>query len=389
MTCVRVVIAPDAFAGTLTARQAAEAMAEGWLRGAPHDEVVLLPLSDGGAGFADVLSSGVADARTVPIVVRDPWSRPTPAVLVCDPRGTAYVEAAAACGPDLAGPGLVDPTTTTTVGVGDLVSAAIEQGAREIVVGLGASVALDAGAGLLAALGAGELEVLGRGGLALSAVGLGDLAGLVPVVERFRHHIALSMATEDDRPLLGLQGTTATHAVALGADRDSEALLESSLGHFAERVRRVVPGPIDLLTGAELRADTAPGAGASGGAGFALYLLGARRRRGFDVVADALALDSAVAHADLVVTGEGCFDWSSLQAKVVSGVAARALMAGVPAVAIVGQATVGRRESMGVGLSGVYPIADAPERAMASLTDPGGALAERTARVARTWSPYR
>ncbi len=389
MTCVRVVLAPDAFTGTLTARQAAEAMADGWLREAPHDDLVLLPLSDGGTGFADVLSSGVSGARTVPIVVRDPWSRPTPAVLVCDPFGTAYVEAAAACGPDLVGPEPGDPTTTTTLGVGDLVAAALDEGAREIVVGLGRSVALDAGAGLLAALGAGELEVLGRGGLALSAVGLGDLAGLVPVVERFRSHVRLAMATEDDLPLLGLQGTTATHAVALGADPDREALLESSLGHFAERVRRVVPGPVDLLTGTEVRADTAAGAGAAGGVGFALYLLGARRRRGFDVVADAVGLDGALEGADLVVTGEGCFDWSSLQAKVVSGVAARALMAGVPAVAVVGQATVGRRESMGIGLSGVYPVADAPERVVSSLADPGGALAERAARVARTWSPYR
>jgi len=129
-----------------------------------------------------------------------------------------------------------------------------------------------------------------------------------------------------------------------------------------------------------------PGAGAAGGLGFGLMLLGGLRSSGIDAVADAVGLRERVAAADLVVTGEGTLDWQSLRGKVVSGVAALALEAGVPVVAVAGQVEVGRRELLSIGVESAYPVARTPEQVRLALLDPAGTLAERAARVARTWT---
>ena len=136
------------------------------------------------------------------------------------------------------------------------------------------------------------------------------------------------------------------------------AAVESALGHFAERVRRVVPERVDLVTGTPLRPDRLAGSGAGGGVGYALHLLGATRVGGAHCVAAAVGLGGAVQESDLVVTGEGCLDWRSLHAGVVPGVAAAALETGTPAVAVVGSTMVGRRESQALGLSAVYAVAE-------------------------------
>jgi glycerate kinase len=153
--------------------------------------------------------------------------------------------------------------------------------------------------------------------------------------------------------------------------------------------RRTLPEATDLLTGKARRLDKEPGAGAGGGLGYALYLLGATRVSGVDEVLQAVGLRELLAAADLVVTGEGQFDWQSLQGKVVAGVAGLALETATPSVVIAGQALVGRREAMTLGLSGSYAVADTPAQVEAAMADPVGTLAARTARVAATWSPQR
>jgi glycerate kinase len=386
---MRVVFAPDAFSGTLTAGQVAMAMAEGWSAAAPADDLVLMPLSDGGPGFLDALAWSLPNARTLSVTAEDPFHRPVPTAVLVDDGETAYVEAATACGRHLVRPDERDLTVTSTYGVGQLLAAALDTGARHVVVGLGASATHDAGAGLLSALGVGRAEVLARGGLALAAVETEDLAPLPTVIAATRQRADLVVATDAETPLLGLQGATAVDAAAGGADTDQEALLETAFSHFAERVRRVVPGPLDLLTGEPTRVDRLPGAGAAGGLGYALYLLGGRRVGGTEAVAQAVGLEAEALGADLLVTGEGCFDWRSLHGAVTSTVAATGLAVGTPVVAIVGQSTVGRREAMGLGLSGVYPVAETSAQVQRAMADPAGTLASRTARVARTWSPYR
>ena len=385
---MHVVIAPDCYTGSLTAGQAADAIADGWARTAPHDVLSRIPLSDGGPGFVDVLAANLrGEVRAV--VTTDPLGREVPATLLLvdeDGRQTAYLESAQATGLHLLAPDERDPTRTTTLGVGTLLLAALDAGARRIVIGLGGSATNDAGAGLLAALGVGPVDRLALGGLALADTSEDDVSGLEAARERLRG-TDLVIASDVDSPLLGLKGASAVFGPQKGASEHDAQRLENALGHFASVVARVRPPARDLLTGTLIRPERQPGAGAAGGLGYALHLLGARQVSGVGAVLDAVGFGHVLATADLVVTGEGRFDWQSLRGKVVVGVAEAAARLGLPAIAIPGQSLVGRREAMTAGLSGVYPVAERPQQVADALADPVGTLSARAARVARTWSP--
>jgi glycerate 2-kinase len=386
---VHVVIAPDCFTGTLTARQAAQAMAQGWRSVAPRDLLTLLPLSDGGPGFLDVLAAAMPDSQTLAVTVADPLGREVPAaVLLVDGQGvrTAYVESAQAAGLHLLSADERNPALTSTWGVGQLLHAALELQPTRIVVGLGGSGTNDGGAGLLAALGVGSPAVLARGGQALAAITDDALQGFAEVRGRFSD-LQLVLATDVQSPLLGLQGASAVFSPQKGASPEQAQALEGALGRYVEVVGRTLPETTDLLTGKPRRLDKEPGAGAAGGLGYALYLLGGTRTSGVEEVLTAVRFRELAAAADLVLTGEGCFDWQSLQGKVVAGVAAAALETATPSVVIAGQAMVGRREAMTLGLSGSYAVAETPGQVEAAMADPVGTLAARTARVAATWSP--
>lgn len=388
---MHVIIAPDCFTGTLTATQAAEAMAAGWRRRAPDDLLTLVPLSDGGPGFLDVLTTSVPGDSSI-VTVAGPRGSSVPAALhiTTDEGGrrTAWVESAQAIGLHLLDASERDPGVTTSWGLGELLDAALAQDVQRIVVGLGGSGTNDAGAGMLAALGAGPRDVLGGGGAGLIATREGDLAGLAATRERFAG-VELVAATDVASPLLGLQGASAVFSEQKGATPEQSQVLEGALGHFADQVRRVLPPGTDLLSGRERRLDREPGAGAAGGVGYALLLLGARRVSGVETVLAAVGLEQLVAAADLVITGEGRLDWQSLQGKVVAGVAQLAASHGTPAVALAGQVLIGRREAMALGLSGSYAVADKEADVAAAMADPVETLEARTARVATTWSPRR
>lgn len=388
---MHVLIAPDCFTGTLTATQAAEAIAAGWRRKAPDDLLTLVPLSDGGPGFIDVLTTSRAGESSI-VTVSGPRGGSVPAALhiTTDEGGrrTAWVESAQAVGLHLLDATERDPGVTTTWGLGELLAAALDHDVHRVVVGLGGSGTNDAGAGMLGALGAGPREALGGGGAGLIATREADLAGLASARERFAG-VELVAATDVASPLLGLQGASAVFAEQKGATPEQSQLLEAALGHFVEQVRRVQPAGNDLLTGRERRLDREPGAGAAGGLGYALMLLGARRASGVETVLEAVGLDALVAAADVVITGEGCLDHQSLQGKVVAGVAELAGAHATPAVAIAGQVLIGRREVMSLGLSGSYAVAEKHEGVETAMADPVGTLADRAARVATTWSPRR
>jgi glycerate kinase len=385
---VRVLIAPDSFTGTLTAGQAARALAEGWARHAPGDALDLCPLSDGGPGFVDVLAAALP-GRTELVTVLGPLGEPVPAqvLLVPGPDGdlVAYVESAQACGLHLVPADRRDPGATTTRGVGDLLLAARAAGARRIVVGLGGSGTNDGGAGLLAALldaaGGAAPERLARGGQALIGVAPADLAGLADVRADWAG-VELVAASDVDVPLLGFHGASAGFAEQKGATPEQAQRLERALGDFAAAAVEAAGLPRSLPRPLARE----PGAGAAGGLGFALALLGARRAPGAAAVLAAVNLRDRIAAADLVVTGEGTFDWQSLRGKVVSAVAALGLEVGTPVVVVAGQVLVGRREALAIGVESAYPVADGPAEVAAALADPGGTLAARSERVARTWS---
>jgi glycerate kinase len=385
---VRVLVAPDCFTGTLSARQAAEAIASGWRRHAPADELELCPLSDGGTGFLEVMQAGLGGAL-VEVSVPGPLGTDVPAgvLLVDGPDGrrVAYVESAQACGLHLVPAGSRDPGVTSTAGVGALLDAARAAGAQRIVVGLGGSGTNDAGAGMLGWL-AGRAglatdgrfaERLGRGGAALRGCGRSELAPLAGLRAHWAD-VDLVVASDVDAPLNGFHGASAGFAEQKGATPEQAQDLDRALADFAAAAVQACGLP-PRLTGH-------PGAGAAGGLGFGLLLLGARRVAGSQEVLDTVGMGDRLRRNDLVVTGEGSFDWQSLRGKVVAGVAHAALETGTPVIVLAGQVLVGRREMSAIGVESAYPVARTPAEVRAALADPVTTLADRAQRVARTWS---
>jgi glycerate 2-kinase len=381
---VHVLVAPDSFTGTLSAAEAAGAVAHGWARQAPDDDLQLCPLSDGGPGFVDVLAASLP-GRLELVTVPGPLGEPVPAQILlgaaAEGVSTAYVESAQACGLHLVPRDRRDPGRTSTLGVAGLLSAARAAGAARIVVGLGGSGTNDAGAGLLAGLsaelGAGVPERLVHGGEALRGTDAADLASL-PALRQAWADVELVAATDVDVPLLGFHGASAGFAEQKGATPEQAQGLDAALADFAAAACDAAGLPRSLAREG--------GAGAAGGLGFALLLLGGRRVGGARAVLDAVGFRSRVEAADLVVTGEGTFDWQSLRGKVVSAVAATGLEVGTPVIVLAGQVLVGRREALAIGVESAYPVAERPDDVAAALADPAGTLAARAERVARTWS---
>ena len=360
---MRILVAPDKFAGTLTAVEAADAIAVGWRRRAPDDELDLAPMSDGGPGFVDVLHAALG-GELLAVTVEGPFGEPVPAtVLVVG--DTAYVETAQACGVHLTGGEGGD--FATTVGVGELLVAALGTGVGTVVVGLGGSGTNDGGAGLLSALGA-----TSEAQLDIGAIGLPEVTAVNVTAARDRiGDVRLVAASDVDIPLTGLFGATKTFGRQKGIPEDRLVEVDGWLEAFAGAVDR--------------RTSLAKGAGAAGGLGFALLVLGATRTPGIELVAHAVRLEERARAADLVVTGEGAFDFSSRSGKVPYGVASLAAETLRPCVALAGQVLVGSREMRALGVESAYSLVHlvGEERAFG---DPAGALADVAERVARTWS---
>jgi glycerate kinase len=355
---MRVLIAPDKFAGTLTAVEAAEAIAEGWRRRAPGDEIDLCPMADGGPGFVDVLNASIG-GELLAVTVTGPLGGLVPATVLRH-GGTAWIESAQACGLHLLDGG--DAERASTVGVGELVLAASEAGANRIVVGLGGSGTNDGGAGLLGALGATADVPLDQGARGLAGITRIDLPAFPG---------ELVAASDVDIPLTGLFGATKAFGPQKGIDDERLPVVDGILERFAGVAGR--------------RTSLEKGAGAAGGLGFALMLLGATRTPGIDMVSRAVGLPDRAAAADLVLTGEGAFDFSSRSGKVPYGVAEVAAEALRPCVALAGQVLVGSREMRALGVEAAYSVVDliGKDRAFA---EPAAALADLAERVARSWS---
>jgi glycerate 2-kinase len=366
---MRIVVAPDKFAGTLTATEAAEAIAEGWRRTAPDDQLDLVPLSDGGPGFLEVLHAGLGGSLREVAVTGPLGGQVTAELLLVESDGpaTAYVEVSRAVGLHLVDPEAREPLSASSYGVGELLAAAADAGVQRIVVGVGGTASTDGGAGLLAALGATPEAALRHGG--------GPLAGLTDVVDltKARDRLAgieLVAATDVDAPLLGPDGAALGFGSQKGADRAARDQLETALRTWATATDGAV-----AVKG---------GAGAGGGIGFGVLLLGASRVPGAQLALDAVRLLDQARAADLLITGEGAFDWQSLRGKVVAGVARAGQETGRPTVVLAGRVEVGRRELSNAGIDSAYAVVDLPESERGH--NPAAELAALAARVARTWS---
>ena len=372
---MRIVIAPDKFKGSLTASQAAEALARGARAAAPSAEIRTVPMADGGEGVAEALVAATGGTfREVPVTGPLGTLHDARFGLLGDGR-TAVVEMAAAAGLALVPPGRRDPRKTTTRGVGELILAAVRAGVDRLIVGIGGSATNDGGAGLAQALGFRLLDARGRdlgpGGGALSA-----LDRIVPPGEpRALQRVRVRVACDVTNPLCGPSGASVVYGPQKGATPEMVEELDRNLDRLARVVERDLG--IDM-------AET-PGSGAAGGLGGGLVAFaGGKLERGVDLVIEAVGLADALQGADLCLTGEGSLDAQSAFGKTAVGVARLARSLGVPTFALAGSIGEGARRCLDEGLDAYFPICPGPvtlDQAIARADDFLARAAEQAVRA--------
>ena len=367
----RVLLAPDKFKGTLTAAEVAAHLATG-LRSVMPDVVVdVVPVADGGDGT--LAAAEAAGFTRVRVEATGPTGMPCASGW--GRRGTeAVVELAEVSGLAQLPGGRPDPLGATSRGTGELIAAALDAGARRIVVGIGGSACTDGGAGLLQALGARVSTADGApiqpGGAGLRQGRSLDLTGLHPALG----DAEIVVACDVDNPLTGSRGAAAVYGPQKGAGPEDVELLDAALAHWADLVAEA--------TGQDHRDD--PGAGAAGGVGFGLVaVLGAATRPGAELVFELTGLPDALANTDLVVTGEGSLDAQTLHGKAPAAVAAAARDKGLPVVAVAGRVRLTTGELAAAGFDAAYALLDEASRPQEAFDAPGPLLERIGARIAR------
>jgi len=362
---MKVLIAPDKFKGSLTAVEASCAMAEGVTDSDPDTEVVTCPVADGGDGTVTAVSEATGVEPRVTEV-----SGPLPGQRVCakwlllpagalegeagptglldTAQGVAVIEMAQASGLVLVPDGEKDPLVTTTRGTGELIEAALDAGARQLIVGIGGSATVDGGAGMAAALGYRFLDAQDRE----LPPGGGHLGSLVSIdasgADRRLSGSRLLIASDVDNPLLGADGAAAVYGPQKGATPGEVTVLEGGLA----RLSSVMASSLGV------RVEDRPGAGAAGGLGAGLMAFcGAELVSGVELVTAVVGLDGKMAGADLVLTGEGRYDGQTSRGKAPMGVAQAAVRQGIPAVILTGAISLADAGDPpdGVGLYSVCP----------------------------------
>jgi len=374
-------VAPDSFGGALDSVGVAAAIAAGWSKVRPEDEVVRRPMADGGEGtlaaVAEALGEG-AERRTV--ATTDAIGRPIEAdwLLVDEGRG-AFIELAAASGLARLAPNERGPESAraaSTRGTGELVRAALDAGVASITIGLGGSATTDGGSGLLRALGVRFLDdhgqELAEGGAALARLSRLDAGGIDPRLGSVR----ISIASDVTNPLCGPRGAAATYGPQKGADAAAVEELDAALA--------ILGRAIESATG-RLVADL-PGAGAAGGTTAGLLgLTRATVRPGVEIVAELVGIAEALEAADLVITGEGRADEQTLHGKTAVGVATLARSRDTRVVLLCGGLGPGAEALDGApSLAVVQPIIDRPLTLAEAMADTDRMLQTAAARLART-----
>ena len=332
---LHVLIIPDKFKGTLTAAEAAEAIARGWRRERPGDSLGLLPMSDGGDGFGEV-TSALVKARIQYVKTVDAAHRPCVARWWWEPRRRiAIIESAAVIGLAMLPPKQFHPFQLDTLGLGAVVRAAMKSGARRCLLGIGGSATNDGGFGLARALG---WEFLERSGKSIEQwTGLNRLERIC-APRRRRWFSSLVVATDVQNRLLGARGASRVYGPQKGLRLQDFALAERCLNRLARVVQR------------ELGHDFArePGAGAAGGLGFGLMaFLKAEMQPGFGLIARQASLERRLSAADLVITGEGAIDRSTLMGKGVGQVGRRCRELKIPCIGLAGMMDISAGKGAG------------------------------------------
>jgi glycerate kinase len=371
---MKIIVAPNSFKGSLSATQAAKAIARGVREVFPDAEVLEIPVADGGEGTVEALVS--AKHGTYEWVnVEGPLGDPVLASYgLIDGGKTAVVELASASGYVLVSPAMRDPRKTSTYGFGQLLDAARKSGAKSVIAGIGSSATNDGGVGMAQALGYRFLDALGvelpRGGAALTRLDRIDDSSLNPGWRSMQVLVACDVTN----PLTGPEGASAVYGPQKGADPVTVRLLDRALGHLADVIERQYG----------LRVADIPGAGAAGGTGAGLMaFLNAKLVSGAALVVDSSGFDQALTGAQLVITGEGRADNQTAYGKAPGEVARRAQAAGIPTVLLAGSKGAGWETLLTKGFSSVASLAQEGDNLQDLMHDARPALTRAAALAVR------
>jgi len=373
---MKIVIAPDSFKDSLSAQGVADAIALGLGQVWPDAQLVKCPMADGGEGTVESVLAA-CDGQLRRTNVRGPLGTTVDAAWGWLPQSlTAIIEMAEASGLQLVPPAQRDACISSTFGTGELIRAALDAGAKRVILAIGGSATNDGGAGAMQALGVKLLDAQGEplapGGLALAQLARIDLSDIDPRLARVRFDIAADV----NNPLCGPHGASAIFGPQKGATPEQVEQLDRALGHFAELCAQVL--------NKDVRDE--PGSGAAGGLGFgAKAFLGAQFKAGVEVVAELVGLAEAVKDADLVITGEGRFDAQTLRGKTPFGVARIAGQHGVPVIVIAGTLGEGYQALYAHGIDAAFALASGPMTLEQACTEAPRLLCERASDIARVW----
>ena len=373
---MRLIIAPDKFKGSMSAREAAVMIAEGVKTVYPEADTIMLPLSDGGEGLVDTLVSG-RNGLFQESIVTGPLGKKVKARWgLIDQGKTAVIEMAEASGLALVPEELRNPSLTTTYGTGELIKAALDKNCSRLIIGIGGSATNDGGAGMARALGAvfndKEGQELREGGAALLNLEQIDISQIDGRIKNAKFIVA----SDVDNPLTGPQGASFTYGPQKGATPQMAKLLDQALSRFAAVVKK------DL--GCDLT--KVKGAGAAGGLGAGLIaFLDAELQPGLDLVLNQLKFNSLMHGCSLVITGEGKLDQQSLHGKVPIGVAIRSCKFKVPVLALTGALLADSSELHKAGITAAFAIADGPLSVEESIKRGPELLKRKTEELMYLW----
>jgi len=373
----RIVIAPDSFKGSLSAQEVASAIGAGIHAAIPEAEVLLCPIADGGEGTLDALLQAGGEWRQLRVRGAAGALLDARAGVLSD--GSAVIESAEIVGlTDAAGTALaVDQRNTR--GIGEALLALLDAGAKRFLIALGGSSTNDGGIGMLVALGlklydAGNRELPPTPQL-LGQLARVDVSGLDPRLQQ----ITIIAMSDVDNPLCGEHGATAIFGPQKGVTPDQVKPLDALLGHFATLFEQA----------SGRQAAHLPGAGAAGGLGYALLMLGAQFQSGAETVADYIGLDTALAGADWLITGEGRSDAQTLHGKAPFIAAQRARKAGVSASLLSGGVDRGSLAALQTGFDGCFSIVFGPASLQDAIGNAAPLLSASAEQMARLWSSAR
>lgn len=344
---MKIVIAPDSFKESLSALDVAKEIKNGFGEVYPDAEYVLMPVADGGEGTVEAMVAATSGSQVTELVIGPLGAEVEAFYGLSGDRSTAVLEMAAAAGLTLVPVAERNPLLTTTYGVGQLIRAALDSGARRFIVGIGGSATNDGGAGMLQALGGHLYDAAGRelglGGGSLAELDRIDVSGLD---ERLAA-CTIEVACDVDNPLVGPEGASAVFGPQKGATPEMVRILDDNLRRFARIIREQLGSDVETM----------PGGGAAGGLGAGMRaFLGATLRPGVEIVMQAVGLDAIVRDADLVITGEGRMDSQTVHGKTPIGVAVVARRHGIPVIGIAGCLGQGASAVHEHGIGAVYSV---------------------------------